>query len=365
MLDADSGYIPHLVQAGLSQDEPWWRSALDVANLGRDTRDILEGYLPGFQIDPEKVLHVEERLYLDANLEPTKDAGAAIISCQPDIILLEGADAARIPDFKSQFRIVDASEFFQSQAYSLVVFQRYPFLREITFELAFVRYGNAKRSVTYTRSEHLEHLKKAVLKARQRQVELHQQAMSGNLEPPVGGSHCVGCPIRITTCPFVAINDYSMSPEKLTLFAEWAKGAYEYARGILKDLFLEDKAPQIVDPQGNVHQAGYTRRREREIALTDKAREIIHDWNLAHEKKQDLEGKMTIGGLSSYLKAKFRQPLLAQLEEAGCVSYSEYTVFDIKTLSPEEARALATEQDTERVLQESVKQLEANNGGER
>jgi hypothetical protein len=359
---APNGYIAHLVDAGVHQDEEWWKSALHVANCGDDSRELLEGFLPGFTINPDQVLHLERRLYLDAEMNPTTDPTKAAISGQPDLTLLDApARRMKITDFKSQFRIVSAEESFQGRVYSLMKLLETQFIQEVEFELAFVRYGNAKRTVIYTR-EHIPHLKKAVLKVRQRQVELERQIASGSLAPAVSGPHCVGCPL-FTKCPIKDINPYTQqSLDDLVRFADWSKRAHAKAMEILRDAYEFEAPPVVTDGNGRTYQPEYVKRTKTFRAEGERIGEgveLVRAWDDGGNEKpicarcnkpivriqtgyvhkfpdvshtvvpKTLLSKMRLSGLSTFLKANFRQPLAQQFEDAGLVRREDYTVFDI------------------------------------
>jgi hypothetical protein len=322
-------YVERLVATDLSHDESWWRAELDVTTCGRDTRDLLDGYLPNFKIDPQKVLHVEQRLYLDDEMQPTEDPKRAALSGQPDIIMIDGK-TAKVPDYKSQFRIVDAKESFQGKGYALIVLQHLPFIEEVEFELAFIRWGGSKRTVTYTRKDHLRHLIGAAHKVRVRQLDLHVQMESGNLEPAVSGPHCLGCPLRLMGCPIAKVNPYAQqTAEDLIRFVVWAEGATKQAREVLKDLFLHEKAAPIADGNGRTYEPAFIHRQKRKIPLA--ALDTVRTWEAeGNEKRSSLLESLRLGGLTQKLKAKFRLPLAEKLDAEGMIQVTDYTVFGIK-----------------------------------
>lgn len=324
-------YVPHLVNSGKPHDHEFWQDALTVFQCSSDTRALLESCLPSFRVDPEKVLHIEKNYLLDSKMEPTDRFSDAALSGRPDLVLLESEHKAKIPDVKTQWRIVDANSVFQARGYSLIALQYLEFVNEVEFELVFIRWNNAKRSVTYTRQQ-LPYLKATALKLWQRKVELTRQAITGQLEAPVSGPHCNGCVLQFN-CPIQKINPYSANPEDLIRLTVWAEQASKKAREVLKDLFLEDRAPTVTDGIGRSYTPGWSERTTRKIGAEGTfhdAVNVVKEWEAqGNEKRGSLFEKLRVSGLSSYLKAKFREPLLARLIEEGCITEQAQTIFKI------------------------------------
>lgn len=327
-------YVPHLVNSGKNQDHDFWNDALKVFQCTGDTRALLESFLPTFKIDPETVYAVEKRYLLDSKMEPTESWTNAALTGKPDLITIESPHKAKIPDLKTQWRIVDAESIFQSRGYSLIVLQLLEFVDEVEFELVFVRWNNAKRSVTFTR-HHLPHLKATALKLWQRKIELTRQAVTGDLEEPVSGPHCVGCPLQFT-CPLhasIRVNPYSLNPEELIIALGFADQFANKAREVLKDLFLNDQGPSVTDGIGRTYTPGWAQRTTRKIGAEGTFFDVINiikEWEAeGNEKRGSLFEKLRVSGLTSYLKAKFREPLLAELIQEGCITEQAQSVFKI------------------------------------
>jgi hypothetical protein len=329
-------YLPHLVNTGKNQDQDFWRDSLDVFQCAADTRQLLDGFLPSFRVDPETVYAVEKRYYLDAQMEPTLKYEGAALAGKPDLITIESESRAKIIDLKTQWKIVDADTIFQSRGYSLIALQVLQFVDEVEFELVFVRWNNARRRVVYNR-HHLPQLKATALKLWQRKIELTRQAVTGELEAPVSGIQCQGCPLQFR-CPInklMHVNPYSMKPEDLIRLVTYAEQAAKKAREVLKDMFVSDEAnpPSVTDGIGRTYTPGWSERRTRKVGSQGTffdAVDTIREWeSQGNEKRGSLFDKLSISGTSSYLKAKFREPLLERLTEAGCIAEKPTTIFKI------------------------------------
>ncbi len=187
---------------------------------GPDAGIILDGMRDNLVVDWEHTYACELWLALGEDLNPL--AGVEKGSSIPvaayegtlDALLFADEQHARIPDYKSHWRPFDADTF-QSKLYPFLVFMHFPSVQEVTFELIFVRFKNARREVTYTRAD-LPKLAAEIERSRKRQKAFHAQAeIDRESIPALPGSHCIYCPhLPKLTCPLGKMNPYD---ETLTL----------------------------------------------------------------------------------------------------------------------------------------------------
>lgn len=332
-------YVTHLVDTRQRQDIGHFNMMLDGSGLTADAIDILAAMRDGFEVDPDQVLCCEKRLYLDAEFNPVildddvqaKDVPEHIhYEGKPDLVLLLNGSEARIPDYKSQFQIVDADTF-QGRLYSLLVMLHYPFVEKVTFELQFVRYGRASRSVTYTRSD-IPHLKGLVSRERDRQLVLHQAASPETLSA-MPGPHCAFCPLLHTTCPIKETNVHAeQSPEDRLRFEIWAKEALKVNEQVLKAHVNVHGAVRVQDDNSNLYIREF-QLKERTFYPALATLQQVTDWIKQggddFTVKQDGSERLRIGAteLKPMLKAKKRAPLAEKIN--GVKQVEQYTQFSL------------------------------------
>lgn len=332
-----AGYVNHLVETRQRQDIARFNLMLDGAWLTGDAIDILAAMRDSFEIDPEQVLCCEKRFYLTADFTPMDAEGVEFAEQwhregpayegKPDLVLIDGTDA-RIPDYKSQFQIVDADTF-QGRLYSLLVMLHYPFVQKVTFELQFVRYGRASRSVTYTRTD-IPHLKGLVSRERDRQMALHQSQAPLSAMP---GDHCAFCPLLHSSCPIKETNVYAeQSPEDRLRFEIWAKQALKRNELVLRAHVNANGSVKVQDDNGNQYTRAFQLKKRDTFPVIATMQEItnwIHGGGDDFTTFADGSERLRIGAteLKPMLKAKKRAPLAAALEKVK--QSEEYTQFSL------------------------------------
>lgn len=308
-------YVNHLVQTRQRTDF----AVLDglMADLDGDARAILEGLREHLVIDPEKVLGTEMYLAADEGMNPldsdpseaTQDGmvepPAPAYEGTPDYIELADAVTADILDYKTYWQIVDA-ESFQSRFYPLLVFLHFPQVERVRFHLKFVRYGEATRSAEFAREKDLPKLVKSALDARARQIALHKAFAGGDEITAMPGKHCAWCPKLNSDCPIKQMNPYAeMSAEDRARFGVWLAAAAKENTRILKDLVNVRGPITVADGNGRNYVAGFNVQRRTNYPLKPCAPLVMNE---------DFADKLTIGGLSSPLKAKKRAELKDKLD---------------------------------------------------
>lgn len=307
--EAISSYVQHLVKTYQRTDYDFMRTV--AQSVSPEAKEIIEGFIENFVFEPERVLFVERRLALDQHFQPVPPQSAdAEYAGTLDLVTMTSEDEARIDDWKSQFAIADA-ESFEAKFYALLMFCINPGLERVTFVLNFVRYGSACRTAEFKRSD-VPTLKQIAEKQRERQRELHERISSGEEATAAPGRHCVWCPLLLESCPLAKVNPYAkLTPERRLMQAVWLKKALASTTEILRDHVIESGPIECRDDNGGLLRAEFRPKLIHSYPLTT-TNKIIAQWNEEHGDGEFVS-KLTVGGLSSPLKAKKRAELAAQL----------------------------------------------------
>jgi hypothetical protein len=228
-----------------------------------------------------------------------------------DLVHLPADDECVIDDWKSNWQIFKPDTF-QAQLYPLQIFQHYPSVDRVSFRLRFVRYGlPCMREVEFIRDRDLDWLINRARDERARQLKLHADADEGIRLRALPGDHCAWCP-RTKECPVREINPYtSQTPEDLLRFARWATEARNQAVKVLK-AHVDANGPVIIaDANDEETVADFMRVEKLKYPVAD-CLPVLRDWE--QSSREGLLDKLTIGGMSQKLKAKKREGLKAQLE---------------------------------------------------
>jgi hypothetical protein len=311
---------------------------LETLNLGacREALDLFRAIGQDLIIDHERILGVEMKLALDADLNPVhrhdwscfgfSERDVPIVNAPRlcnlaeaeahfestlDLVHLPTADEAVIDDWKSNWAIFKADTF-QSQLYPLQVFMHFPSVERVTFRLRFVRYGLAAvREVEFIRERDLDWLKRRALDERDRQLVMHASAASGEKLRALPGDHCAWCP-RAQQCPVREINPFtSQDPQELLQFARWAQGVLYQAKQVLKALVDANGPIMVEDANGNELVADFRKHEKRRYPVVD-CLPVVRDWD--RDSREGLTENLTLGGLTGKLKAKKRAGLREQLD---------------------------------------------------
>lgn len=287
---------------------------------GEEAREILGTFLETWFCDPEKIYDTELYIALDedfnviefhgqANREDPRPEGAAY-EATLDLVIMDTDVDATIDDWKTFHQIVDA-ESFQSKLYPLMLFCLNPKLKTVTFILNFVRYGDATRSVSYTR-EDVPKLKKIAERERRRQVDLETKSVGQLKATP--GSHCIWCPILMTECPMKQINPFSnLTPEERVGFAIWMKSANKENNAHLK-YFAAEKGPiPYRDANGVLYEAGFVKGEKVTFPLIGSV-PILTKYLNGNPGDKKFVQNLNISGLATPLKAKKRGDLAGDME---------------------------------------------------
>jgi hypothetical protein len=299
-------YILHLRSTGQRTDYEYIRAKAKTAS--DEARAILEHFCESFAFDPQAILDVECHITLDEHFTSV-EPDLAIYEGTLDLITMESPNSCTIWDWKSYYQVVDADTF-QGKFYSLLQFCTNPALEKITFYLFFVRYG-AMRKVEFTRAD-VPALKELAIRERARQIAAHIDAEGLTASP---GRHCTWCSCLLNGCPLGKVNPYAaMNPEQRLMTAVYLKHAYEANLKILRDFVVEGGPVEARDDNGTLLQARFQPKTSRSYPLHPTL-DILDNWHDAHPGDGYMLEGLTIGGLSSPLKAKKRSVLAQQLEQ--------------------------------------------------
>lgn len=323
---AIADYIGHLVSTRQQTDYDYLRAI--IAGASPEAAEVLEPFLAAYQFDPDAVLGVEMRLAVDRDWQPVDgDSPEAEFSGGLDVLSLTSPTDAEITDWKSYYRIIDADTF-QSRMYSLLVLLHNERLQRVNFTLRFPRFGDAACSLPqpYTRAD-IPQLRRAVQRERNRQIKLHEKADAGESLPASPGRHCYGCPLNGPQCPIAHVNPHvQMSPPDRVSFAVWLDQAKAANDKALRESVTVNGPAHFTDENGNRWEAAFRGSAQRSYPLV-AAFPVIDAWC----RQQD-DGRMatalTIGGLSTPLKAKKRAALAEQL--AAVVETKQQSRFGVR-----------------------------------
>lgn len=301
-------YVQHLAKTRQATDYTFIRALASSAS--EESTDILDGFVESFIFDPEKVLAVEWLIQLNSDFSPCEDRLPAFEGTL-DLVTMESETEATIWDWKSYFAIVDADTF-QSKLYPLLLFSLNPALEKVRFVLQFVRYGSASREVTYTRGD-VPKLRQIAENERARQAKLHELVLRGEEPTAAPGRHCSWCSLLQSGCPMERVNPYTkLTPEKRLMQTVWLKQAYEASLAVMRDLVVEGGPVECRDDNGSLLRADFRPKMMHSYPL-GKALPVLQEWRASHPGDGYMIEGLTVGGLSSPLKAKKREQLAVRM----------------------------------------------------
>ncbi len=312
--------------------------------VGPDAGLILDGMRDNYVVDYEHVFECELWLCLDESFHALLCSGAEGYSrpqkaawgiergvCYEgtlDVLTFNTEASAKIEDYKSHWRPFDADTF-QSKFYPFLVFQSFPSVEEVEFELIFTRFKNARRSVKYTRDD-LPRLAAEVERSRKRQIAVHKQAEEHReLVKALPGSHCLYCPkLRGLTCPLGTMNPYDagLTLEDRLRQVVFFNQARSYHLDIIKAHVEQFNTPvEFEDGNGQKQVAGYHATEGGYFPLVETLKRLT-DWCGASDDGDPvLFNGLRVGStqLKAKLKAKKRAILDLELKENIMVKESK------------------------------------------
>lgn len=320
-----ASYLTHLVQTRQPSDYVMFDTFTE--RIDGEARDVLDDMKESLVIDPERSLGAEVLLTLDENLSPVGcfrgDTGAygcwydesgnpnlapSAFEGTLDYVQAPNRETIEIWDWKSYYQIIDADTF-QAKFYPLLVFKHFPGAQTVRFHLKFVRYG-ATRSIEFTRRDDLPKLEKMARAARARQIDLHRRFTAGEVGrdlEPTPGSQCTYCPCLQQECQVREANPYgNMDPEDRVKFGIWLLAAKKQNDEVLKDWVKVRGPVETTDSNGRRYAAQFELRHCSSYPLEPT-------YQIVKKHDPELIEKLTVGELSSPLKAKKRAALAEEL----------------------------------------------------
>lgn len=292
-----SQYINHCAKARVPAD--WARFDALALGAGAEAAEILNGLRDNYTVDFEHVY--------DTELTLSSDVGAA--GGTLDVLLFLAPTKAKIEDFKSHPRPFDPKTD-QSKRYPFLIFETFPEVEEVTFELVFVRYANCRRSVTYTRADYAE-LRQHVINERESQETIHRRYEAGEVLEAIPGKHCQYCPLlqKPAACPIAESNpEVSSDPQDWAKFIVWADKARGVAMQALKNRVDATGIPvEFLDGNGRPVQVGFTEHISQQFPLLATL-PFLFEHRDTYEDDVEWIGKLLISStkLKQYLKTKRR-----------------------------------------------------------
>jgi Fe-S oxidoreductase len=145
------------------------------------------------------------------------------------------------------------------------------------------------------------------------------------------GQHCIYCPKLGKSCPMAESNPWGeMSPMERAQFAKWIDEARKENLEKLKQFCIEDGPIVFTDANGVEYVAKHFETADKSYPLAPASR-VLKSYIEANPKDHAFFENLTVGGLSSPLKAKFRSSLAQQmLEIAEVKKGTEFGVKKVK-----------------------------------
>lgn len=321
-------YYEHCAKLRVRSD---WNYFDQIAvNVGHDDAGpILDGIRDFYECEWERFYAAELTMALTEEFNPAplskvegipgveyedKDGWAAYIGTLDVLLLSEDGERAKIPDYKSHPAIFDADTF-QSVEYSLFVFKHFPKVKQVTFELNFVRYRNAVREMTYKRID-IPDMEAQLKRARAQQRFLHENPDQAVALP---SKTCTYCPLAMDfSCPIGEFNEYTtLSLPDRVKWMEWMRRMGAVNRKILKEWSEVRGAVTYEDGHGRKYQYGEQTVEETRLPLDQSFLKIIDSWkDISGEDL--LDGRLAVSQtkVKSYAKAKKREGLRKMLDDS-------------------------------------------------
>jgi hypothetical protein len=310
-----SRYIAHCVARKVPAD--WGEFDRLALGAGQEAATILDGLRDNYLVDYEHVYDTEFSL--------SSDEGNAAGTL--DVLLKLSRTKAKIEDFKSHPRPFEPNTD-QAMRYSFLVFENFPSVEEVEFELVFVRYSRCRRSVTFTRTEDYLKLRQQMLNSRKRQEEIHAAYDAGKPLPALPGNHCQYCPLlqRPNGCPIGNFNpNTSATPEQWGRRLVLLKQQEAVAKRVLKDAIDASGLPvELQDGNGRVTRIGFKDHDSTQFPLLPTVQALFRHRDAFPEDVEWIE-KLFVSStkLKSYLKAKKRAITDLDIKENVAVTVSK------------------------------------------
>lgn len=230
-----------------------------------------------------------------------------------DALYIRG-DEGDIPDFKTQFNIIE-DDTFQGTLYSYFVLAHFQHLRKVRFELQFVRYTKLYRESNWLR-EDMPEMQRIISRARERQIFTHHNPDEAKPIPCVS---CTYCPLaKDKTCPIAEWNEFTvLSPVEHFIRSEWHRRMRALDMPVLKAHAITNGTICYTDGRGVKYMYGETEVPKTRIPLDDLSLRLLLEH--AQEKGENLlDGRLNISStkLKQLLGTKKCADLRAKFEDS-------------------------------------------------
>ena len=302
-----AAYINHCAQRHVPAD--WAKFDTLAAGAGQEAAEILNGLRDNYTVDHEHVYDTELTLRWKETITIDDEEIVLEVEGILDGLFFLTELKARIDDFKSHPRPFDPDTF-QALEYAFLVLMNFPQVEEVTFQLIFVRYANARRPVTFTRDD-LPMLRQAVINARLRQITLHRAYEAGDEEiPAIPGAHCQYCPLlQALDCPIAEFNPHAtLTLEERLRFEVWVDEIRAVNRQVLKDAVDASGRPiEYLDGNKRPIQIGFREKESQQFPLL-RVLPFLFEHRDAYPEDVAWIDNLLISStkLKSYLKTKKR-----------------------------------------------------------
>lgn len=310
-----------------------------ASSLGPDAGEIVDRMRDNLIIDWEHFHKAELYLWLTGEFDPRADLKPYAYEGTLDAVYLNGT-SGKIEDYKSHWRPFDADTF-QSKLYPFLLMQHYSQVEEVEFVYIFVRFKNARRSVTYTRAD-LPKLAAEIERARKRQLAIHEKRSmvitrgawpTKPSELPMGtgrsymeaipGSHCVYCPhLAKGTCPLGSRNPYAeMTLEDRLRQVVYFDQARKHQLTIIKEYVDQAQKPvEFTTGTGDKYTAAFGATESGYYPLVESVA-MLAEWVGDNPDDNKLWDNLRVGStqLKSKLKAKKRADLDQRMRDTVMV----------------------------------------------
>jgi len=336
-------YVSWCGSRGIAAD--WGKFDQLALGAGAEAAGILEGLRDSYSVDHEHLYGTE--------LVLASDTGRA--RGKLDVLYLPTHQHALIHDFKSHPRPFDPDKTDQCLRYAFLVFENFPDVEEVTFELIFARYAKCRRSVTFTRAADYARLRQHILNTRSRQEGIHERYAQGEVLPAYPGKHCAYCPLLQIAgrgpmaCPISQFNPHAnASLVERARFAVWLRESQKVNNAVMKDA-IDAMGHNITidDYNGREMSVGYVARESVQFPLL-KVLPFLLDYQHASPDDVTWLDKLLISStkLKSYLKAKKRAFLHQAILDSAAVAVTKPT-FKLGYVAPAEQQVDEDHEDYE------------------
>jgi hypothetical protein len=342
-----AAYVSHLLEIGAPADKDWARRWLqDTAVVTDDARALITDDIDTYGINPDTIFAAELFLSITAAGEPVEMeiGGAApgrvtsdvraVASGSIDLLEIDGATAT-VVDYKSGWATATVSDF-EPPVYGALVLAHFPQVERVNFRWEFVRLGTEK-AYSYSR-EQMPELLDMIVAALTRAKAIAARFPLGQLSVNPWAGLCGYCALR---CPLrdAATSRQLMIPPVQSEDDARQAAAILYAARTVAARATDALRPWLATRGQMPLNADFVA--EIAVQIANK-RPLLDALEILGFDVTSMRGinspafdvpieKLTVGGLSTYARAKKRRGLSERLEKIS--ARSARSVLRIRRLS--------------------------------